>query len=488
MNPALVQAFVVSSMAFTLAFICVGFYRAPGWRHVPASVLIALLSGTFALVNAVFATPGYPADVIELCGRINVALSGCQVAAWLYYERVYTRRRMTDLDRALYAILASAFVVSLIPGAIVKGTMYSTVPSLGVTYHNPVSTPIGDVVMVTLLAVLCVPIVRFFKWARAGNPGGWSHVLGFFAMFALTSADVVSITVGYDALMLADIGLLAPLAGLAVEMSLRIGRDAQALTALNADLAAAASAQAEELAETRDALWRTEQLASLGRLASGVGHEINNPLTFIRANLDLLREVMPEGEDREETTELIDEMQEGTDRIARIVEDLRVFARPPLEGVHAKTSVVSAVRATTRMLSSQVASNVALTVDVPEQLHTALDERRFGQVLMAVLDNAVQATRGVSGPSVDIRARVGQEGQIKLTVEDNGAGMSAETRERAFEPFFTTKDVGAGTGLGLYVANSLLQNGGGEIELFSRPGQGTRVVIWLPPAKRWRVG
>jgi signal transduction histidine kinase len=240
----------------------------------------------------------------------------------------------------------------------------------------------------------------------------------------------------------------------------------------------------EELREKEQALIQSEKLASLGRLAAGVAHELNNPLTSIVMNANLVIEELGEHAPLSRELKKIDR---DAVRCQRIIDDLRAFARvPQVERV--LSDVDSVVE---QALSSAVHElgrrNIHVRCDLaPDLPKIPWDPTRMVQVLTNLLVNAAQATG--PGGHVVLRARKA-EGWLRLEVEDDGEGIPPEHRKKIFEPFFTTK--ADGTGLGLSISHGIVNEHGGRIEMESRtraevePGgrTGTTVRILLPLAE-----
>lgn len=219
-----------------------------------------------------------------------------------------------------------------------------------------------------------------------------------------------------------------------------------------------------------------DRLASIGQLAAGVAHEVGNPLSAIlMVAQNLLREQSPE--DLPERLSLI--VSEAM-RIDGIVKTLLTFSRT---GLNASTSRKTAVVSLGKVVSSAVrlsrlARRRDFVVEVPPE-GPLVDgvESELVQVVMNLLTNAADAT------PAEKRIRVWAatvDGYAELGVEDEGVGMSEETRQHLFEPFFTTKDPGAGTGLGMSIVESLVAMHGGRVRLESEPGNGTRISLRFP--------
>jgi PAS domain S-box-containing protein len=245
----------------------------------------------------------------------------------------------------------------------------------------------------------------------------------------------------------------------------------------------------------------SDRLASLGTMAAGVAHEINNPLAVVMANasllLDDLRASNPSSATQsagafaqptvkpEEMVEALTEINSAAGRIATIVRDLMTFARPvPRAGGEAE--VRRAVDWAVRTTAHEFRDRARVVARVDDALLARIDEVRLGQVLVNLLVNAAQAIAPghVAQNEVTISARTGPQGHVVLEMRDSGSGMPAEVQRRIFDPFFTTKPVGAGTGIGLSICRGMVRSAGGDIEVESTVGKGTLFRVILPSAAR----
>jgi len=237
----------------------------------------------------------------------------------------------------------------------------------------------------------------------------------------------------------------------------------------------------QELKAAQDRLVRSERLASVGRLAAGLAHEIGNPLAALIGFQDLL---LAGGLDANEQRDFLQRMRRETERIHGILRDLLQFARPGTEGVHAESrgNVGAAVEDTAALVQPQKAmKDVALELDLDPGLpEVSLGREQLVQVLLNLILNAADACR--SKGRVTVRAKPTASG-ARLEVEDDGPGVAPAVRERLFEPFVTTKEVGKGTGLGLAVCRGLVEAAGGSIALDTSTEKGARFVVELPRAR-----
>ncbi len=253
-------------------------------------------------------------------------------------------------------------------------------------------------------------------------------------------------------------------------------------------------------AALRDAqaqLLHASQLATMGQLAAGVAHEINNPVNYVDINLSLMREKLDALGERieptdararsliEEMRELCDQSREGAERIASITRDLRTYGRLQGEDL-ALVDVPEIVRTAVRMAQNEVRHVGELATrfsDVPPVLGSGA---KLGQVVMNLLMNAAHAI--AAAPRSDghqICVSVSRDGDaVRIVVSDTGTGIPEALRAKVFEPFFTTKPVGHGTGLGLSLCAEIVRQHQGTMRIDSVDGQGASVEVRLPAAQR----
>lgn len=231
----------------------------------------------------------------------------------------------------------------------------------------------------------------------------------------------------------------------------------------------------DELRAAQVRLIESERLTTLATLAAAVAHEVNNPLMGVQNAVSYARRRAHEDEVRE----ALADADEGLQRMADIVRNLLGFVRPAeRRTVRAEVPVV--VDRTLGFLGADLqARGVAVVVEMASSLPAAaIDPGRLQQVLTNLLTNARDAVAGSAEKRLLIRAEQA-DGRVRIEVQDSGPGVSAEIRERIFDPFFSTKP-GQGTGLGLPVSRSLVEDCGGRLTLESGPGEGARFVVALP--------
>ena len=236
----------------------------------------------------------------------------------------------------------------------------------------------------------------------------------------------------------------------------------------------------EDLTETRmleAELAHSERLASVGRLAAGVAHEIGNPVTGIASVAQNLRHDNKNAAVRE----AIDMILSQTGRITGIVRSLMSFSHGGAVDIpRATIAVQDLLEEAIRLVQlDRAAKQVRCEYNGPPGLKVTGDRPRLLQVMVNLLNNACDASR--PGDRVDVFAMAEADGRVRVEIMDQGVGMTREARERMFEPFFTTKDPGEGTGLGLSLAHKIIQDHRGRIDVDSEPGVGARISVILPP-------
>jgi signal transduction histidine kinase len=236
----------------------------------------------------------------------------------------------------------------------------------------------------------------------------------------------------------------------------------------------------QQLDEAGLALNRAEYLASIGTLAAGVAHELNNPLGVIVASQEVLMRRSLSGDWQKEVfLNNLNRIERSAWYGAKIVRSLLTYARG---------GELALTRATARALIDDALLLVHLPPDAGVELKTNVapdtpaiicDQDKIAQVLVNLIDNALDAM--TSPGTITLNASRHSDGGLVLKVTDTGAGMSDEVLAHAFDPFYTTKPTGEGTGLGLSICRGIVRAHDGQMKIDSRPGQGTQVTITLPP-------
>jgi len=260
------------------------------------------------------------------------------------------------------------------------------------------------------------------------------------------------------------------------------GRLARLGTVIERELREAAARR--ERARMQEQLMISDRMASMGILAAGVAHEINNPLAAVLANLEMAIEDL---EASRATADILDEVQDARDaaqRVRNIVRDVRIFSRNESERRDA-VNVENVLESTLRMASNEIRHRAKLVRNYRPAPAVHADESRLGQVFLNLVINAAQALPEGKADRNQIRVGVERAGErVRVEIADTGPGIAPEVMERLFTPFVTTKPAGVGTGLGLSICHRIVTGLGGEISVESKQGVGTTFVVLLPIAPR----
>jgi PAS domain S-box-containing protein len=229
-------------------------------------------------------------------------------------------------------------------------------------------------------------------------------------------------------------------------------------------------------------LAQSERLASVGLLAAGVAHEINNPLAYALLNLERVASEARAPGGPAGLQKSVDDAIDGARRVQRIVRDLRTFAGA-LQNEVARVDVVAAVDAALKLASNELRFRATVVREVSGVPRVRANEARLTQVFLNLLMNAAHAIPEGDAERHEVYVRVyAHEGDVRVEVRDDGGGIAPENVARLFDPFFTTRAPGQGTGLGLSICHSIVTAFGGRIEVESALGAGSTFTVALPAA------
>jgi two-component system, NtrC family, sensor kinase len=270
-----------------------------------------------------------------------------------------------------------------------------------------------------------------------------------------------------------------------------------------------------KLAEAQNQLLQSDKMASIGQLAAGVAHEINNPVGFVSSNLNTLRQYVDElmglldafaasadaGADpqaaaaaqtalakarkaveldylKEDLPQLLDESADGLTRVKKIVQDLKDFSRVD-QADWQEADLNAGIESTLNVVRHEVKYKAEVVIALTPLPAVLCLAAQLNQVFMNLIVNASHAIK--ERGTITLSSGT-QDGWVWMQVDDTGCGMTEEVRRRIFEPFYTTKEVGKGTGLGLSLSFSIVQKHGGAIQVHSTPGVGSQFRVWVPVA------
>ncbi|MBN2023030.1 MAG: cache domain-containing protein [Pirellulales bacterium] len=394
------------------------------------------------------------------------------VTIFLRDVRVSTNVKRQDGSRAVGTQLSTLVSDAVLERGEIWAAPAFVVNDWYITAYEPIRDPAGKIIGVLYVGLLRAP---------------FTHQLRIISVVFLTiigGATLASLVL----LLLVHGRVLRPV-HCVVDMAQKvIGGDLTARVGIRPPgemgvLCRAVDSMAEAVAEraellkqaTRQQIHRSEQLASVGRLAAGVAHEINNPLTGVLAFADLMREKENlDDQDREDLDVIIRE----TKRVREIVRGLLDYARET-PSVKKVLNVNDVIRQMTRLLGNREAFQHVNIVEILDDNLPPIngDQNQLQQVLLNLALNACEAM--TEGGTLVIATSLADH-RVVIEVTDTGCGIAPEHLDKIFDPFFTTKPVGKGTGLGLSVSSAIVQQHDGTLEVRSSPGKGTTFSIALP--------
>ena len=274
----------------------------------------------------------------------------------------------------------------------------------------------------------------------------------------------------------------------------------------------------QELKETQSMMVHSEKMRSLGELVAGIAHEINNPINFIYGNMvhfenytkdifgliekyEKIEEFMPEEKIKEikeykeeidieflkgDLVDLINSCREGADRTKNIILDLKNFSRLD-ETTLTQFDIPKEIDTTLNILHNKFKNRIEIIKNYSEDLpKIEAYGRQLNQVFMNILDNAIYAIKETGTITINASALPNKE-YVAIDIIDTGVGIEADDLKKVFEPFFTTKPVGVGTGLGMSIAYKVITSHGGNADITSEVGKGTKFTIVLPIAQHKEI-
>jgi two-component system NtrC family sensor kinase len=427
-----------------------------------------LLNRRYEIINAI-KNQVFPADVYQ----------GKDIGTVTIFQgdlRIATNVTLEDDSPAVGTRLSAEVAEEVLNRGATWAARAFVVRDWYITAYEPILDPDGRIIGAMYIGLLEAP----FLDAR-------NRITGWFLAIVLvaTLASLVLLLL-VTKLVLHPIGRIAAMSQKVIEgdLSARVGirpPGEMGLLCQTIDSMADAIALREEQLKqaTRQQIGQSEKLAAIGRLAAGVAHEINNPLTGVLTFAHLLRQKENmTGQDKQDLDLIVHE----TARAAEIVRGLLDFARErPV--VKELLDLNEVTRQTLRLIRSQKpVKQVAIVEDLAADLpRVDADKNQLQQVLVNLSLNACEAMPNGGTLSISTLA---QDGKVLVKLTDTGCGIKKEHLGRIFDPFFSTKPVGKGTGLGLSVSYGIIQQHGGAIEVESEEGKGSTFTVVLPAASR----
>ncbi|MCC6929705.1 MAG: HAMP domain-containing histidine kinase [Gemmatimonadaceae bacterium] len=491
MNAAVLLSACVAILQLAMAVLFIAVARAPGWRQARTFALIATSAAAYSAGNIGASWHPMADPIRRVLATVSYVAAGIFAAGWLVFAFGGSDGRVREMPR-----WARALALASLGGAAISITTLQlssdtwvdiTVDWATLHYRFPAPNPLGSAITYVYLFVVVCVCMDLWRPRPAGERT-WEYRVGFSIFFLATAVEVLITNGVLRFFFVADVGFLAVVIPMAAATVRRFIADARRLSSLSTQLTMEVELRTQERDEAHHAWIEAERQASLGRLAAGVGHEINNPLAYLRLNLELMGEW---GRDHAAPTELLESVEsalDGADRIRRVVDALRASTRPGA-GVFSPVSLEEVTQSALRVAAHQL-RGVAIDVDLSDAPTVLGDEPRLVQAMVNLLLNASQSVRqrwtnadeSQAAPRIRVQVATDREGRAALTVADNGAGISREELRRLMQPYFSTRGGAEGIGFGLFLARGVFEQHGGVVDVESNPGTGTQVRVRLPSA------
>jgi signal transduction histidine kinase/CheY-like chemotaxis protein len=467
---------IAMTVAACLAVLGYRFARLPGWRDQRWFWLIAASASMYTAFNVVV-TLDMPPWVVQLCAHGNWASLALHVIAWNLHSAAHFHARSTRLERAFIGLVSVVAVLALLPGVLL-GSGVLTHHFFGLTYHEPPTTVVGSLAALPLYAALLIPLARFLRDARH-NQDARRYASGLLILAGSGLNDLLASTGRYSLPYLLDLGFLLMVGLVWTALMDRFTSATHRLDMLSTQLEGIVTERTSELAKAHEALGQAERLAALGQLSAGVAHEINNPSAAVVSNLSYLKTSLANGELPSDAEEALDDSLTSMGKIARIVRQLLDTGRVAGADSSMRSTFDVALAVANAVQTARAALDRPLEIssNVPAMFGDG-DQLMVEQVLVNLIVNGAQAVPDRRSPRIKIRAEKLTSG-VRITVSDNGDGMSEDVVRRAFEPFFSTKPFGKGTGLGLSVSLGLAKAVGGDLRVADTSPSGTTMELLI---------
>ncbi|MCO4101145.1 MAG: response regulator [Gemmatimonas sp.] len=472
-------------VGMTAALLILG--QAPRWRRVRWFGAVACTAACYSAVDMVAAlrAPGSPDVSWSL--RLNLFIATLHGASWMLFTYAGREGGWSSVPAWVRRVITVAVLVagagSLSGLVAAPQRELLEVPSLGISYERPVLSPLGNALGVVPFLLLLISMIGVWQDHRRGVQGTTPVLVGF-VLFLVAAIEELLVAAGVvQFIFLGDLGYVCVVVPVTLQIFSRFRDDANQLDQITDQLAEEVQRRTDERDRAREQVVEEQRLAALGRLAAGVGHEINNPLQYLRFSLEELRELAQRANDAD-ALDMIDRSFEGVDRIRQVVEDLRTYVRPrAVEMV--PVDVREVVRAALRVSRPQARQGLTVITELHDVPLVLGHEGRLVQVVLNPLVNAMQSmSPSANSPSAPlvVRTRTTARGWAQVEIIDSGPGFSPDVIARLGEPYVTTRSEQGGTGLGLFVSRGIVEAHGGTMHCENNTGGGAVVRIELPNA------
>ncbi len=485
MNVALALALFTATVTLGAAVAHLAVSRAPGWRASRAFATIAFTGMLYCLGNIVVAEPDLPDSLHHLAVQLNYLWASLHVLAWFPWLFGGSEGRWELVPRPLRIVAGFTLIVSLlfaVTGLHLQATPFEVpVEWARVVYHRVHTTWLGDLYGYFLVTLLMIPYSALVYRAARGERTLVPVAVGFTIYIACAIIEVLVANGELVGLSPADLGFLAVIVPTSIMLLRRFIDDARRLNELTGQLAGEVRDRTFERDRAQGALLESERLAALGRLAAGVGHEINNPLTYLQLALDRVGAHLENGGAAPpDVRQSLEDARDGAWRIQRVVEGLRTYSRRHAE--REPLDLREVARAALKVAQPRIRHVAMLETQMIEIPLVLGDEPRLVQALVNLLANAAEAVSADGGNGrIRLCTGVTTAGEPWFEVEDDGPGIPLANLTRVGEPYFTTRGPSGGLGLGLFVTRGIVDAHGGRLELSAVEPHGTLARIVLPP-------
>ena len=483
---------LMSSVTFGLqlaAFIAaVVISRAAGWRRVRIVAVLALTAGLYSLFDLI-ALIGHSARTPETSvAAENLVVAAMHVVAWLWYSFADHEGRWRSVPRwvqilgpanVIFAAALGVFGLTVDPTRTVEVVVHWP----AVSFTIPALTTAASLSAGVTIAFLVVSLAEQVRQAKVGVRGALPIVFGF-ALFVVCGIIEMLVAMGkLQFIYVAELGYLGLVVPVIAQLVRKFLDDAQRLQELSASLTDEVRTATHQRDEAREALAVQQRFAALGRIAAGVGHEINNPLQYLTLSLEELKDAVKDT-GVEGAEESFAHAFDAAHRIHRIVDGLRVYSQPSTDELRLLDPadvITRALDAAAPQLQGAPAPRLRLDT-VPQVMG---DEPRLVQAIVHALANAAVAVGDVTTrpPLIEIRTSTTPSGDAAIEIRDNGPGFPPELMARLGEPFVSTRAQVGGSGLGLFISRGIVDAHRGVLEL-ENAREGGAVVRMILPAVR----
>jgi signal transduction histidine kinase len=482
-NPATVIPLVASTLNLSAAIMLAVIARAPGWPQCRTYAAVAFTAALYSLTSVVLSLPGLETTTYLWYARAAYFTGHANAAIWLCFAFGGPDASWRAMPRAVRI----GFVLSLACGGVLflSGIhMPATVHVISANWSAawcvvPIQTLPGTAYGVVIWLHFVVSFGQLIRRQQRGEQGIVLQVVAFAVFTVAAAAEVMTVFGTWRFVSLGDIGMAIVVLPVTVRVIRRFVADAEQLHAQTGQLKGEVREQTEWRDRAQVAFVESERMASLGRMAAGVGHEINNPLTYLMLSLGEIEEHLVINGAPSHVLASIEHARDGAARIQKVAERLRSVSRR--HDARAPLDLRDVVAAAVRVAGPELLPDVHVDCTSAAVRRILGDEPRLVQAVVNVLVNAAQAVKPRPGAhAIEIRISEGPIHEVVLTVRDNGVGIPAEHLDKMGEPYFTTRAHAGGLGLGLFMTRGIVHANGGRMAVASVPNEGTTVTLTFP--------